>query len=137
MSKDKGIPPKEAPRGSGPGGPISGGLVRSRSQAVVAGDTEAIGELTDDPVAAWTVPDGMTAAQVLDRYRAETERSDAIVASRSLDDPPAWWPDFFGDFRLDTVREVMLHVITETATHAGHLDAARELIDGRQWMVLD
>jgi hypothetical protein len=29
----------------------------------------------------------------------------------------------------------MLHVITETACHAGHLDAARELIDRRQWMV--
>jgi hypothetical protein len=28
----------------------------------------------------------------------------------------------------------MLHVITETACHAGHLDAARELIDGRLWM---
>ena len=105
--------------------------------AVVAGDPEAIGELTDDPVAAWTVPPGVTAAAVLDRYRAEAERSDAIVSARSLDDPPSWWPDFFGDFRLDTVREVLLHVITETATHAGHLDAARELIDGRQWMVLD
>lgn len=31
----------------------------------------------------------------------------------------------------------MLHVIKETACHAGHLDAARELIDGRQWIVLD
>jgi hypothetical protein len=30
-----------------------------------------------------------------------------------------------------------MHVITETATHAGHMDAARELIDGRQWLVLD
>ena len=27
-------------------------------------------------------------------------------------------------------------MITETATHAGHLDAARELIDGGQWIVL-
>jgi len=30
----------------------------------------------------------------------------------------------------------MLHVIKETACHAGHLDAVRELIDGRQWIVL-
>ena len=30
----------------------------------------------------------------------------------------------------------MLHVLKETASHAGHLDAARELIDGRQWIVL-
>jgi hypothetical protein len=27
-------------------------------------------------------------------------------------------------------------VITETACHAGHLDAVRELIDGRTWLVL-
>jgi hypothetical protein len=27
-------------------------------------------------------------------------------------------------------------VITETATHAGHLDAVRELIDGRQHLVV-
>ncbi|WP_370544393.1 DUF664 domain-containing protein [Frondihabitans sp. VKM Ac-2883] len=30
----------------------------------------------------------------------------------------------------------VLHVITETAAHAGHLDIARELIDGRQNLVL-
>ncbi|MBP6995249.1 MAG: hypothetical protein KBB39_03805 [Phycicoccus sp.] len=29
-----------------------------------------------------------------------------------------------------------MHGIGETATPAGHLDAARELIDGRQWLVL-
>ena len=37
---------------------------------------------------------------------------------------------------LDDLRHVLLHVIAETACHAGHLDALRELIDGRQWMVL-
>jgi hypothetical protein len=30
----------------------------------------------------------------------------------------------------------MLHVLKETAGHAGHLDAAAELLDGRQWIVL-
>jgi hypothetical protein len=30
----------------------------------------------------------------------------------------------------------VLHMITETACHAGYLDAARELIDGCQWLVL-
>jgi hypothetical protein len=54
-----------------------------------------------------------------------------------VDTPPAWWPDFFApSFHLDTLRQVMLHVIAETACHAGHLDAVRELIDGRQWIVL-
>jgi hypothetical protein len=30
----------------------------------------------------------------------------------------------------------MLHFITETAYHAGHLDAARELLDGKLHLVL-
>jgi hypothetical protein len=30
----------------------------------------------------------------------------------------------------------IVHVLTETASHAGHLDIARELIDGHQWLVL-
>jgi Protein of unknown function (DUF664) len=30
-----------------------------------------------------------------------------------------------------SVRWVVLHMIEETARHAGHLDIARELIDGR------
>ena len=29
-----------------------------------------------------------------------------------------------------------LGMIKETACHAGHLDAVRELIDGRQWIVV-
>ncbi len=33
------------------------------------------------------------------------------------------------------LRSVLMHVITETAVHAGHLDAVRELIDSRQWVV--
>ena len=33
------------------------------------------------------------------------------------------------------LRYSMLHMIKETATHAGHLDAAAEILDGRQWMV--
>lgn len=47
---------------------------------------------------------------------------------------PAWWPaDMFGPWRLDSVFAVLHHVTVETATHAGHLDAARELLDGRTW----
>ena len=69
-------------------------------------------------------------------YREEAVRTNAIIANTPLDAAPAWWPDFFGEWRMDSLREVVLHVLTETATHAGHLDAVRELIDGRTWMVL-
>jgi uncharacterized damage-inducible protein DinB len=102
-------------------------------RAVVAGEPMP----ADEQDNAWQVPAGLTAAAVLNAYRRETELADAIMAATSLDSPPAWWPeDQFGSWRLDDVREILLHVIAETACHAGHLDAARELIDGQQWIVL-
>jgi hypothetical protein len=74
---------------------------------------------------------------VLQGYRRKIERADAIMATASLGAAPAWWPEsLFGSWRLDSVREIVLHVITETAAHTGHLDAARELIDGKQHLVL-
>lgn len=104
------------------------------SGAVVAGDESVIERvLTAD---AWTVPDDVAPADVLAAYRDQTLRSDEILRAADLDAPPAWWPeDLFGEWRLESVREIVLHVLVETAAHAGHLDAARELIDGRQWMV--
>jgi Protein of unknown function (DUF664) len=85
---------------------------------------------------AWNVSDEEPVEEVLHRYRANIEHADGIIARRSLDAVPAWWPDFFGTWRLDSLREIVLHVVTETATHAGHLDAARELIDGKLHLVL-
>lgn len=102
-------------------------------RAVVAGEPMP----DDEPDNAWQVPAGLTASAVLDLYRREAGLADAIIAARSLDSPPAWWPESrFGRWRLVDLREILLHVIAETACHAGHLDAARELIDGRQWVVL-
>jgi len=102
-------------------------------RAVVAGEPMP----GEEPDNAWQVPADLTATAVLDGYRREIELADAVIAATSLDSAPAWWPeDLFGSWRLNDLREILLHVITETATHAGHLDAARELIDGRQWIVL-
>lgn len=78
------------------------------------------------------------AEEIFDLYRQECAQADAIIATCDLDAAPKRWPDeLFGPWRLNNVREVLLHVITETACHAGHLDAARELIDGHQWIVND
>ncbi|MEV6105886.1 DUF664 domain-containing protein [Streptomyces sp. NPDC051940] len=107
-------------------------------QAVVAGDKDVIAGLEgmDSP---WRVAEGISAAGVLERYRAEASRADAIIAAAAGDDALAWWPpstdETHGEQYLHTVRDVLLHVITETACHAGHLDAVRELVDGRQWLV--
>lgn len=86
---------------------------------------------------AWEIGDA-SAAEILGLYRREAAIADLIIAEATLDAAPKWWPEgLFGEWRLDSVREVLLHVITETACHAGHLDAARELIDGRQWLAPD
>lgn len=89
------------------------------------------------PGDAWQVDPDVPAQQILDGYRSQIANADSILATASLDAAPAWWPaDQFGSWRLDTNLQVLTHVITETATHAGHLDAVRELLDGNQWMVL-
>ncbi|MBO0823953.1 MAG: DUF664 domain-containing protein [Actinobacteria bacterium] len=87
----------------------------------------------NDPTG-WQPSADEPAEATLELYRQEIARADAIIADMDLDAPPARWPDYFPDWRLNDGREIILHVITETAAHAGHLDAARELIDGRTWL---
>jgi Protein of unknown function (DUF664) len=59
-------------------------------------------------------------------YRTETAGSDAVLdAAASLD------PASRGDMRPTTLRWVVIHLIEETARHAGHMDITRELLDGR------
>jgi len=74
---------------------------------------------------------------VLAAYRDEIERSNAVIASTPLDQAPVQRDPWWGEWDVPDLRFVLLHVITETACHAGHLDAARELIDGRQWLTLE
>ena len=105
-------------------------------QAVVAGDQNVIEQVMNAPEDSWAIDPDVPVEQVFDLYRHHMDRSNAIIDATPLDTEPAWWPGFFPDFRLDNLREVILHVLTETAVHAGHLDAARELIDGRTWLVL-
>ncbi|WP_107098056.1 DUF664 domain-containing protein [Streptomyces atriruber] len=105
-------------------------------RAVAAGERAAIEEILGSGDSAWQPAPEKTAEEVFALYRREGELADAFLADADLAAAPQWWPDFFGDWRLDSLREVILHVITETATHAGHLDAVRELIDGRQRLVL-
>lgn len=101
---------------------------------IVAGDHTG---QEDSQESAWHVPATMPAETVLALYREQVERANAIIATTSLDAAPAWWPeDQWPDWRLEDLREIILHVITETACHTGHLDAVRELIDGQTWLIL-
>jgi Protein of unknown function (DUF664) len=86
---------------------------------------------------AWQVPLELPGRAVLDLYRDEIAKANAIIAITPIDAMPKWWPvEIFPGFPARPLRKTILHAITGTATHAGHLDAARELIDGDQWLVL-
>jgi hypothetical protein len=105
-------------------------------RGVVAGGVDDPDWLADSG-SAWEVAPNVAPHVVLDRYAAEIAAANDIITSTPLEQPPAAWPgDLFGDFRLPDLRAVLLHVIVETSCHAGHLDAARELLDGRTWLVL-
>jgi hypothetical protein len=102
-------------------------------RAVIAGEPEAIAGLSEN---AWVVPGELSVADVRGLYLGEAELADTALAAADPDAPPAWWPDFLGEQWLLTVREVVLHLMVETAAHAGHADAVRELVDGKQWVVV-
>lgn len=103
---------------------------------VMAGDPSVLDALAAGGNA-WIVGPEVASTAVLEAYREEIARSDAAIAGLDLAAPPGFWPEgMFGSWQPESLRRVILHVLTETAGHAGHLDAARELIDGRQWLVL-
>jgi hypothetical protein len=68
---------------------------------------------------------------VIEQYRRQCAISNEVLQSRDLDAP------LLGEHGLDwpgepitDLRWVALHLVEETARHAGHLDAVRELLDG-------
>jgi len=75
----------------------------------------------DDTVGA---PDSV--AGCIDAYRATWARVDAVVSSASLDDACRE----VGDESIVNLRWVLMHLLEETARHAGHADILRELVDG-------
>ena len=102
-------------------------------RAVIAGETVELPSGDEG----WRVGADTPARVVLDAYRDEALLADAVIAATPLDAAPRWWPeDLFGAMPREDLRRTVLHVLTETACHAGHLDAAAELIDGRRWLVM-
>lgn len=63
-------------------------------------------------------------------YRQQCAASEAVLAAFQLTAPPRGKYGL-GGFEPPNVRWVVLHMIEETARHAGHLDVARELLDGK------
>ncbi len=77
---------------------------------------------------------GETLARLLDYYAEVGRETEALVAEiADLGQPVPvskgvpWFPS---DVDTWSVRRVLLHLIEETARHAGHADLLREAIDG-------
>jgi uncharacterized damage-inducible protein DinB len=88
----------------------------------------------DEWMNAFRMLPGETLAGIVDRYAKVAARTADVVATLDLGSSQAL-PDqpWFEQGRW-TVRRVLMHVIGETAQHAGHADLLREHIDGQQTM---
>jgi hypothetical protein len=79
---------------------------------------------------------GETLAGLLQQYEDVARHTDGLIASLpSLDDPqPLPAAPWFEPGARWTARRVFLHIIAETAQHAGHADIIRESLDGAKTM---
>jgi Protein of unknown function (DUF664) len=67
--------------------------------------------------------------EIIAFYRDQCAQSEAVLDTTPLSAAPAGQHGL-GGLEPPDVRWVVLHMIEETARHAGHLDIARELLDG-------
>ncbi len=89
-----------------------------------------------DWMAAFQMLDGETLAGLLENYAQVARQTEELVAQLpDLDAahplPPAPW---FEPGARWSARRVLLHMIAETAQHAGHADIIRESLDGAKTM---
>jgi uncharacterized damage-inducible protein DinB len=80
----------------------------------------------------FSLSESETLSTVLDQYEQAGARTDALIGSiedldRRVPLPAEPW---FPDPEACTVRWILLHLIEETARHAGHADILREALDG-------
>jgi hypothetical protein len=83
-----------------------------------------------DPKTAPAFTSDLPSAEIIAFYRDQCARSDEVLAVTPLSAPPRGRHGN-PDSEPPDVRWVVLHMIEETARHAGHLDIARELTDGQ------
>jgi hypothetical protein len=88
-------------------------------------ESDAIPFDENDPEADMRAAPGEATAEILDYYGRARAAADRVIDEVDLDDLGKSWR---GD--AVSMRWVLIHMIEETARHAGHVDIVRELIDG-------
>ena len=137
----KAMPAEARRRSTVPSGWTPRGVIRHLTldvervwfRAVMAGETLEIPTGYDG----WIAPEAQSDEELLEQYASECRLATSAVDTLTLDAKPVWWFADAGAPPYSTLGEILLHVIVETATHAGHLDICRELVDGGQRLVLD
>ena len=79
----------------------------------------------DDPDADLRIEPEETTADILAFYDRARTTADRIIDEIGLEETGMAWFD-----EPVTMRWVLIHMVEETARHAGHVDILRELIDG-------
>jgi hypothetical protein len=97
--------------------------------------SEPTPELIENYKAGFQLLPGETLEGVLARYEEVARRTDELVATVDLDLshplPEAPW---FPKGARRSARRAFLHIVAETAQHAGHADIIRESLDGQKTM---
>ena len=123
-----------------------GGLIKHVTQVeaswvrFVLDGPSAVGDSGESAMAAradgFRMLPGETLAGLLARYEEVAARTDELVAtipsldaSQALPEAP-WFPPN----TRRSARRVFLHLVAETAQHAGHADILRETLDGQKTM---
>lgn len=88
-------------------------------------ETEPLPFDEDDPEADLRVEPGETTAGIVAFYRRARAASDAVIEELDVEARGTAWHG-----ATVTLRWVLVHMVEETARHAGHMDIVRELIDG-------
>ncbi len=88
-------------------------------------ETEPLPFDEDDPEADLRVSPSESTAEIIAFYGRARAAADQVIDQLDVDDLGTAWS---GD--QVSLRWVLIHMIEETARHAGHMDIARELIDG-------
>jgi uncharacterized damage-inducible protein DinB len=99
-------------------------------QQVLSGHPAPAGEGAQDPDTSWVVSDADTVPGLIAAYQQACGQSRVAAMSRDLNDTVPH--PVLGEVSL---RWIYVHMIEETARHAGHADILRELTDGTTGVV--
>jgi hypothetical protein len=88
-------------------------------------DTEPLPRIDEDPEADMRAEPDETAADILAFYARARAAADRVIEELDVEALGTAW-----NGTTVSMRWVLIHMVEETARHAGHADILRELIDG-------